>query len=541
MIFIIFFLLSLCSLPSFEGLAVASCTPPELAQAKQNKQKKKSTNTQRAFSIKPMPGTRVHTSPPIRITTAALMQHVSSQNGVSEIIKRAVEKPSSIIVNQFTAADYSETGQYGPSADAGVGSTQVILGSKGRIRSFNKSTGAIDTILNLAHDRFFSSVSQGNFTADPNIILDTTSTPNKWLLFCNVLDRILLAVSDGDPITTNTVWSFYVVDSTTPNPGFNAVLPYFDYTTLGVDEKAIYCAANIYDLTNENYLSSAAYVILKNSLTTTPAIYAFRNLINQTTYNGPFTLQGAQNFDTTSTKGYFISENYANVFANNSQELLLNTVTFVNSVPMLSAPQSIPVDPFVSPLYSPALGTPTPLFDPGVRLCPAHIRDDILRVVHEIGVDNTGTSTPSTTITRNGARFYAIDLTQSPPAVIEQGTVFQPSATNDINERFFIVPSIMSNKSGQVLIAATTCGTKEHLNMSITQIINGIPQTPVFVTASTTNYFATEDWEFNPFARWGDHTRTSIDPDNITFWPAGLWCSATNIWASQIAQVVLPS
>ena len=181
-----------------------------------------------------------------------------------------------------------------------------------------------------------------------------------------------------------------------------------------------------------------------------------------------------------------------------------------------------------------------------MRLSSTHIRNGILYVVNEIGVDNTGASTPSTTITRNGARFYMIDIAAKPPTVINQGTIFKASPTNDTNQISYITPSIMSNAStpsgaSQVIVSATTSGTNQHLNATYTPIISGNIGSTVTFALSNSAYFPTEDWEFDPNPRWGDHTRISIDPtDNRTFWPAGLWCSDTNIWATQIAQVALP-
>lgn len=441
------------------------------------------------------------------------------------------------VLNHFTMANYQETGQYGPSADAGVGSTQIILGSKGRLRSFLKN-GTLDNVLNISYDRFFSAVTQGGFAADPNIIFDPFS--HRWFLACNgTFPSLVLAMSSEDPVTPDTVWSFFIIDSVT-NSGFDTPLPYFDYCTLGMDQQAVYIGVNVYDASDPNYLSSAVYAVLKSSLLNGgPAtVFAFRNLVDQKTKNGPFTPQPALNFDSGPQKGYFISVNLADVNAGAGRSLLLNTISFTASGATLSPAQQIPVTPFVSPLFAPALGTPEPLFDVGVRLCPAHIRNNILRVVHEIGVDNTGSSTPAINVTRNGARFYEIQLPQSPPKTITQGTIFQPSPTNDTNQRSFIVPSIMSNARGQILVGATTCGKRERLNASVTQIVNGIPGPTVLYTNSTSNYFGTEDWEFDPNNRWGDHTRVSIDPtDNITFWPAQLWCSAQNTWASEIARV----
>lgn len=500
-------------------------------------------NVPHSLTPESVKGVKVVVASPIKLTTAQIMGRakessplVSAQSKQAQTLQ--AKTPGSIsILNHFTAANYQETGQYGPSADAGKGKTQITLGSKGRIRTFLE-TGAIDNVLNISHDRFFSSVSNGGFTADPNIIYDPFL--QRWFLFCGAgLVQLLLAMSDGDPIKDSTVWSFFVIDTVTPNPGFTTPEPYLDYPTLGLDQQALYCGVNVFDEANPNYLSSAAYVILKDSLVAEqPVVYAFRNLVNQTTHDGPFTLQGALNFDSNPMFGFFISLNQYDVLRGFSSQLLLNTVLYTMEGPVLSAPQSLAVTPYVNPLYAPALGSPETLFDPGVRLSGSHIRNGILRTVHEIGVDNTGLSVTTTTITRNAARYYGINIMTSSPIIVQQGTVFQPSANNDFNQRNFIVPSIMSNALNQVIVSATTCGAQERLNTSLTQIVNGVPGTPVLYTASTTNYFATEDWEFDPHSRWGDHTRLSIDPnDQMTFWPAGLWCHATNIWATEIAQV----
>ena len=159
----------------------------------------------------------------------------------------------------FTVANYQETGEYGPSAESSAGSLQILVASKGRVRSFLYD-GRIDNVLNLSHDSFFSAITLGGFTADPNVIFNPLW--KQWIVFANAfLESILvLAVSDGDPITSSTVWSFYPVD-TASNPAFGSPSTYFDYTTLGADAQHIYCAVNVLDFNNPASFSAAAYVI----------------------------------------------------------------------------------------------------------------------------------------------------------------------------------------------------------------------------------------------------------------------------------------
>ena len=313
-------------------------------------------------------GTKLIAPPPIAMTTAQIMgnAHIATHQCQSTkplLDSKSVQKAQAVA--PFTVAAYSETGQYGPSADAGVGTTQVTLGSKGRIRTMLKATGQIDNVLNISYDRFFSAINLGTFTADPNIIYDSRS--QRWFLFCNASPFLLLAMSDGADngnITSQTVWSFFIIDSVLtpqgkPNPTFDAVLGEFDYPTLGLDQNNVYCATNVYDLTNPAYTSSAVYAIPKSSLFAGGklTIYSFRNLINQQTMNGPFTPQPALNFDTNPLAGYFVSLNQSNVAANNMQQLLLSTLTITSGAATLST-QSIAVNQFVSPIFDPGTRIP---------------------------------------------------------------------------------------------------------------------------------------------------------------------------------------
>jgi hypothetical protein len=172
--------------------------------------------------------------------------------------------------------------------------------------------------------------------------------------------------------------------------------------------------------------------------------------------------------------------------------------------------------------------------------------------VNNIAVDNTGESIPPALppsdgglMTRDAARFTQIDITQldTDPevAVLTQGTLFQATETNDVGARSFLTPSIMSNAQGDVLIAATTTAADERLNAAVAQLIenNSAVGEPVLYTNSVSDYNATEDWEFNPLARWGDHTRVSPDPaDPAAFWTVQQWCSDTNTWGLEVGRVI---
>lgn len=516
-------------------------------------------NSTSEMKFKPVQGVTRYVHP-VQMTTAQLMnqQSVPQLFDLSDVVNVTCcgQTTYTVLSSSNAAFDYQDTGQYGPSADGCVGTTQFILGSKGRIRSFNKATMAMDGVLNISHDRFFSTISNGGFTADPNILFDAPT--NRWFLFCDGNTNLLLAYSDGlnnGTITAETVWSFVTVDTVT-SPGFEFsnnpfLLPaFFDYTTLGVDSNAVLLAADVLN-NNPSYFSSAAYVITKSSIAAGGplAITAFHNLVDQATFFGPASIQGVQNFDINSSS-FFFSINALDLLEGFSPgRVLLNRVIYTAGVPPTLLPAEIvSVQPYVKGIPSPVLGTPsTHMVDGVTTLRPAatHIRNGILYSCTYIGVDNTGASTRETTVSRNGVRFWAINPLVQPAVELYEGTIFTASPANDPFFRHYLTPSIMTNPLGQILVGATTCGAFEHLNASITQIIPPSGTVPITIvptctfTASGFNYYAQEDWEFSPFARWGDHTRTSPDPTNNSFWTCQLFCSATNTWGAQTAQVTL--
>ncbi len=458
------------------------------------------------------------------------------------------------IVQHVTAADYQESGQYGPSGESSVGTSQVLLASKGRIRSFLKN-GKIDNVLNLTHDSFFSPISSGGFTADPNVIFHPQL--KRWIIFGGAFlqSSLVLAISDSDLITPDTVWRYIVVDKV--NTQDFSPSAFFDYSTLGADEYAIYCGANILDYNNPSFFtSSAVYAIPFDTITCSEAtVYGWRSLRDL----GPnsvslFTPWPVLNFDAQPSAGYVVSQNLNEALTGFGSSFVINTITFDGPVPLLSAPIEIPVLPFAVPFSVLTLGTP--LSHPvspvaSFRLTPTHIRNNRLWLMINIGVDNHGISElplavpPQGTITRDAARFTQIDITKlSNPttAVISQGTLFERTATNELGARSYLTPAIMSNEQGAVLIAATATAANERLNAVVAPLINDNTAVgePVFYTNSNSNYYATEDWEFNPFARWGDHTRVSPDPvDPTSFWTVQQWCSQENTWGLELAQIRL--
>ncbi|MEO8167410.1 MAG: hypothetical protein ABI623_04125, partial [bacterium] len=219
--------------------------------------------------------------------------------------------PQTVSIQFDGATGPAETGAFPPDCNGAVGPTQFLVFLNGRIRTFNKSTGVADGVLNVDSDVFFNSVmtppTSSNFTTDPNVRFDRLS--GRW--FLNMIDvpggsgaivnRVMIAVSDGATITGGTVWTYYQ---------FTGDATYFtDYESLGIDANALYIGGNMFT-TAGAFNSTKGWVIPKAPLVAASpmTVWAFPGLA--TTGAGAFSPRGVDNFDPTNSgptaTGYFI-------------------------------------------------------------------------------------------------------------------------------------------------------------------------------------------------------------------------------------------
>ncbi|HEX4647061.1 MAG TPA: hypothetical protein VH598_15775, partial [Verrucomicrobiae bacterium] len=149
----------------------------------------------------------------------------------------------------FTGATLADTRAFPPDSMGAVGPSQFIVAVNGRIRTFNKSTGAADGVLDTDTGVFFNSVMtppvSNNFTSDPRIRFDRLS--GRWIIIMidvpglmgTLPNRIMLAVSDSGIITGSTVWTYFFFQQDQVSPAGDTG-KFADYPTLGVDANALY-------------------------------------------------------------------------------------------------------------------------------------------------------------------------------------------------------------------------------------------------------------------------------------------------------------
>ena len=467
----------------------------------------------------------------------------------------------------FTAATLATTGSFPPDNDGAVGPTQYICAVNGRIISFNKTTGVADGVLNATTNAFFSTVRNASGTSDPMIRYDRLSS--RW--FCSIINvatpnRWCLAVSDAASngvISAGTVWTYYFFVPATTTPAVsNGTTCLTDYPSLGIDEDAIYMAGDQFCGTGQPFQQVDAFVIRKSSVLSGGPIVvtAFRGLMTAVgpdgiagtadDYRGPFAPRGVDNTDANTNEGYFIGTD-----GNSYGTLWLNRVTDPAGTPTLSA--NIPI-------VCPTTAGPRPVPHPGNtggywgRVDPlddrpfhAIIRNQQLWTAHNIGVDNNGIANQVyLSDTRVGARWYQINVPVSTgsPSIVQSGTVFTASATNDSTSKNFFIPSINVSGQGHAAMGFTTAGELNNLNAgSVGRLASdplGTMQTPIAITTNTNTYNPTSDpggaTAGRP-RRWGDYSVTTVDPlDDMSMWTVAQFCDANNSYGVRVAKLVAP-
>lgn len=504
-----------------------------------------------------------YTIDPLKLTTQEIMGGESVKTR-SKCRKKGhcIAGGSLVVQNHFLGAQKQESGQINTDCSGCVGTEQFLVCIKGRVRTFNKKSGEVDNVLNVSLDGFFRAIGGGSWISDPRPQFDAHS--KRWLIMAiNVgqgldasdkggkgkksvkatdelptsttgipnVTRLLFAVSDGDIITPETVWSFYILDNTIDKPEIS----FFDFETLGWDEDAVYVGSNpVYALGQD----SNFYVIQKASLLSggPAAVSAFYGLTSQ--FN-MFTLQPACNFDKGSHVGYAIARDITS-----TRRILLSQVLNPGSLePVLTAPVAVTVPRLAGVIDPAALGSINPIGALSDRITSApHIRNNQLWAVSDIGMDSSGQRpVDPADVDRVGGGYFRIDVSNpaGPFVVAQSGSLFDPTTTTPPRSYFF--NSIMTNSDGRVLIGSTVCGETERLNAAVSLLLDDQNsfETALY-TNTTTDFNPTDDIRQEGVYRWGDYSMVTLDPqDTKKCWAIEMYCSDTNTWGVEVAKVAI--
>jgi hypothetical protein len=473
----------------------------------------------------------------------------------SEGAAAGINTPQSVGLN-FLGATLTDTGAFPPDSMGAIGPAQYIVAVNGRIRSFDKHTGAADGVLNLDTDVFFNSVmtppATNNFTSDPRIRYDRLS--GRWFIVmidvpgkAGVLpNRVMIAVSSGAVITTNTAWTFFQFqqDQVSPTGDIGA---FADYPTLGIDANALYIGVNIFSTRGVGSFSgTTAFVVRKSSILGAGPIVvtAFRGLIPKHGGGGPYTPQGVDNYDPAATEGYVIGVD-SSVYGQLDLRRILNP----GGTPVMGGNVAITI-----PLNGPTMTVPHlgniggangNLDGLDYRLLAAHFRNGRVWTSANMAVDNNGTR--NTTGTRMAVRWYELSgiPTGQTPAVAQSGTIFDPSVSNSTTNRCYWMGTVMVSGQGHAAVGFSVAGASEGINAgTVGRLKNdaaGTMRTPVLYTATSTAYNPPGDPGGSAGRRWGDYSYTCLDPDDdMTMWTIQEFCSSANLYGVQVVRLLAP-
>lgn len=426
-----------------------------------------------------------------------------------------------------------------PDSVGDVGPTQVLMHANGRIKVYDKFTGAVGG-LDVADTTFWNSVRNGQGISDPRVEYDRLS--GRWFLcminVANTLNRVMIAVSSGPTITNSASFTFFQ---------FSVASLFLDYPTLGVDANALYIGGNIFTSSVGAFDSTRGYVINKASL--------LANVLQVTVFNnlatgaaaGPYTPQGVSNDDPAATEGYFIG-----VDTLAFSVLQIRRVSNPGSgAPTISANITLSVPTTTYPLGGfTGVGVPyqgllagRSLDDLDDRLFQAQITRDNITGVSRLwtshNIEVTAAGVASTAGNRNGSRWYEIQDLTTTPTLVQSGTLFDSAASNPNS---YWIPSVAVSGQGHMALGASSAGNARFPSLYAAGRLRtdtlGTTQAPTLIQTSTTTYNLEAA---NTKQRWGDYSKTSVDPcDNQSMWHIGEYSDAANSWRMRAVKLVAP-
>jgi hypothetical protein len=464
-------------------------------------------------------------------TAASTTDRAASQAKASSVSSASVA-----IATQFTAIAWTGSGVVQADASFDVGPTQIVAAANGVLRTFSKSTGVADGVLDLTTETFFASVrTPGSSTFFPQVRFDRTT--QRWFIVMTelVLDgsgylpnRMLIAVSQAATLTSTSSFNFFWFSTTTSGTTF---APY-----LGIDANAIYIGTEQFSSTL-TYQGGNAYVVRKSSLLSTGPIVTttFQIFQPQTTLFRSL-LTGVDNPDPAATHGYLVAAGPT------SGGLQVWRVSNPGGTPTISAAINIADSTRADePVSVPHFGNTT---GKNLRGFAAHLNQALIRN-GRLWVSNAiskgpGSTAPTTSNRRNGVRWYDIENLATTPSLRQLGTIIDDTVDSP---RHYWVPSLTVSGQGHTYFGFSTAGQFNYADAATSYRLNsdsiGSARAPQRITDSIFAYNL--DFVTLNTLRWGDQSRTVIDPDDdMTAWTIQQFTHGTNAWGLRVAKLRAP-
>lgn len=416
--------------------------------------------------------------------------------------------------------------------EGSIGPAHFVELINGRFAIYSKTNGAL---VQSTSDTVFwqnSGISfpGGQSVSDPRVVFDPTS--QRWFASAIVFDPSTLA---GNSFVVAISGS---TDPTGPWNGLSLVADtvssnFADFPTLGMDSDGVYLSANMFPAAGGNPIGSALVSIPKaDLLATTPTATnaTFFGLLSYADYGA--VLQPVFNPAGTGSARVVAVGSLGIDFAFHSN-LVFSTITHAAGpgAARLSAPSSIPVDPYFVTINPPQPDPAADDLDDGDARISAVARQvgNVIYAVH--GVEADALLVGDRWTGQAAIRWYKIDASNG--AIIQSGTLSDP-----VMHYFF--PSIAANADGTVVIGCNGCSTNSYIGSYafVGETSDGVTSfAPArLLKLGRANYKFTEAGA--GISRWGDYSATSVDPiDSTRFWTIQMVPSAAQVYYTQITEV----
>ena len=437
---------------------------------------------------------------------------------------------------------------YTPPDNCGdVGFTQVIATANTRMKVFTKptvtgtpsttptgsSTTTLSAVLNLNLNSFFANSSLGiSGISDPHVRFDRLS--GRWFIVAidvnhSTNNYCCVAVSNGEHLTSSSNFTiFYFKVSQTGGSSMD----FFDYPTLGVDNKSLYIGGNMFK-SGRSFSGCNMWVVNKaNLIAGTLTVTGFPQTLTKTDM---YTPQGVHNDYSSSSYGYFIgaSQTYYS-------KLVIRRVSYSGTTPSLSGDLNLSTLAIYTPKTVPTLNG-TSIDGGDRRLYAAMIKKNKYSGLSSLwvaqGTKLNSSGVGGSTGDRDGALWLEIGSLSTAP-VISQSAMLYDGVHATSSAVYYTYPTIATNGQGHSLMGFTSAGPAKYCQAAAANRY----RTDAPATFNIPGDFTTSGTSYNPGAsRWGDYTQTVVDPaDNMTMWTFSEYTATTNSWGVRAAQFKAP-
>ena len=428
----------------------------------------------------------------------------------------------------FTGSNINNVNVIPPDTDGAAGLDSFAEFINGQVSVYRKSDGSI--ITRTTDTQFWANahVTLTNGVSDPRIIYDQAS--GRW--FASQVDGLL---ANGSVASNN----FLLAVSQTSDPagawqGFaikadNTNTLFADFPTLGVNADGVYLSANMFTVPSASSSSGVTVVSIPKAdlLAATPSVARRTIFPNLSTSSYGYALQPIVDFGPSPGREALLAANVITETGTNSTQnirraSLQNTGT---ATATLSAATGITVSRYASPFDAAQPGTSNLISTNDARF--GAVTPKVGSSIWAVDAVNNGGNA--------GIRWYQID--EASNAVLQSGTLGDATYS-------YYYPSIAVNARGDVVIGFTRSGSAAGTGYASAGAIVGTTTgstttfgTPMILKQGVGTYFVTFSGTEN---RWGDYSATSVDPaDPSIFWTIQEWASATNIWSTQVTELVV--